>query len=123
MKRWPKPTGKLKPIKNFVPKFGPGITFHRDGKGLLWMKVDVPKPRERPHGPLAPRCYRHCLFYMARPHFTCLSCRIRRVLQKKIPPLQDVELYTVAIWHDRPFSRVKAFFLKRLLTLAEFFAS
>ena len=120
---WPQPnTAALQPVTNLHLMFGEGINFYRDKDGLIWMKI-TPTAKEHSHGKFAPKCYQYCPHHLSRPHLTCLSCRVRRVLQRKIPEYMSVQLYVVAIWYDRPFQRIKSFILKRLLSLIECFAS
>lgn len=55
-----------------------------------------------------------------RFHFSCLSCRVRRVIIGDLPRLFHVELYEMYVYPERKFLRFKRRAFKALATLSEF---
>ena len=92
-------------------------------------------------------CASKCGYGMYRFHFTCLFCRIRRSLKESLldklvfgsmkkdyinntvmvkisqPVPIDGSIYILMINNRRKYARIKAAFLKRLLTMAEILAN
>jgi len=146
---WPQPQGRLMRVQTVPPPpMGPGIHFSLDvvsckhcgetpdktcelcgGSGLtsdgrLWCTIETPKPQlDKPHGPLALPCHTLCLSKKSRWHLTCSFCRIRRVYERKLPNSFPVQLYTLVILPNRPLTFLKGTILKKILTIAEYFAS
>jgi len=69
-------------------------------------------------------CQLFCGHRLYRVHLSCLNCRIRKILQKKMKPL-----YPISSWHiitiraDRRFARARDLLIKPLASLIEFLAS
>ena len=112
----------LHEVKILTPKLGEGIHVYEDEYEQTWLKFDPPVRRKKAHGPFALPCYGYCMFHMARPHVTCLTCRVRRIAQGKLKPLVRADLYVVALSQEGRFLKARVWMVKRLLTLAEFFS-
>jgi len=120
--QYPAPTGLLEPVTGFMPSFGDEVKFYKYSEPYYWMRVTPGPRRKRAHGPFALPCHTLCHFHMARPHLTCLHCKLRRVESGEMPDTILVELYTLAIWLDRPHARLKSWLLKPVLSIAELLA-
>jgi hypothetical protein len=93
------------------------ILLVKDGKFYQVFKVQNGKKKISPWA-----CWineRFCDKILLRPHLTCFSCRIRRVVGREIPPVLEVTPYILLIPHNR--GRVKTFLGKNFCTLAERF--
>jgi hypothetical protein len=67
-------------------------------------------------------CWRNerlCDKTLQRPHLTCFSCRIRRIVGREISPVLEVTPYILLIPRNR--GRLKTFLGKKFCTLAERF--
>ena len=119
----PDPVGLLRPVPSGIANFGPNTILCLDQAKphpQFWLIINIP--------PNITRCYHSypekslCGWRLHRPHFTCLSCPIRRVLQGKIPNMLRIRLCLVQkLPPNHPQVSVRVLILKKLWTIAEFF--
>ena len=68
-----------------------------DGRKFMYME---PYPAQRPwnakeFGTLGLRCQEICGTAYKRPHFSCIHCFIRKVWYGKLPPVIEMQTYSV----------------------------
>lgn len=112
------PSDRLVPFE----RFGPHTLVMRDVlDGSLCMQITPPAnvPVTRWN------CICHPELNYKRPHFTCVAfCRIKRVVQGKLPPAIPVSRYRMYIQLDRPHARFKDWLLRKLVfPIAEWLAN
>lgn len=61
--------------------------------------------------------YKLCEQNLKRIHLTCLTCKLRRVVNGKDPPLQQINIHQV--WIRQNISVFRKILIKNLLSIAE----
>ena len=84
-----------------------------------------PRAIERfPSRPFVMPCRTLCGLDLKRVHFTCMFCRLRRVLAGKMTARNDCHTYSLIIMDHRPLATVKDLLLRKfVLPIAEALAN
>ena len=88
-----------------------------------YQEFTVPKTIIKDTRLLSPYCTQLCNYNLHRPHFTCLTCRFRRVYEGKMPNRIPVKIHMVFVRLDRKHSKLKNMIIKKLFTLIEFLSN
>jgi len=97
-----------------------------DENGQTWMQYRFPKEGfklKENKSVLSFPCNSVCPYDLKRPHVGCGQCRFRAALKGELPEFIRVTPYTIWVWQDRPFAKVKDFFIGILKTFLEMLAA
>jgi len=126
-------TAKNSPFFSFTPKgdyhlvskMGEYFRIVVDEDGQHWLQHRFPKDgfKLKPNSVLSFPCNSVCPYDLKRPHVGCGQCRFRAALKGELPEFIRVKPYTIWVWQDRPFAKVKDFFIGILKTFLEMLAA
>jgi len=126
-------TAKNSPLFSFTPKgdyqlvtrLGEYFRIVVDENGQSWLQHRFPKEgfKLKSKSVLSFPCNSVCVYDLKRPHVGCGQCRFRAALKGELPEFIRVKPYTIWVWQDRPFAKVKDFFIGILKTFLEMLAA
>jgi len=101
----------------------PWCAVYKGDDGQFWYVIQVPEHFTPKGRSLSLPCQELCGHELKRVHLTCLTCRFRKAWRGDLPMAVPIEVYMITWVKGRRFESVKKAILKRLLSLAEFFAN